>query len=206
MIRALLALAFCFSGSLAAQEVARPDVHAGDTWTYRSVNLDTRIEAPPYRVTVSFVKGGAIYAAVAQGEQDRDASWTTDWNPLITPDGSVFTSSNPLLRFPAKPGDRYAGDYVARNDRRGSHIEHRRDMRVAGWETVTVPAGTFRALRIEANGSYSTLWGGYSSNGTVEVTFWYVPEVRRWVKYVWKDSHRSGNRYTDELITFKLMP
>jgi len=56
-----------------------------------------------------------------------------------------------------------------------------------GWEQVTVPAGTFRALRVTVSGRRSN---GFhtraSATGRFEMTIWYAPEVKRFVKMVQK--------------------
>ena len=50
--------------------------------------------------------------------------------------------------------------------------------KVLDWGEVTVPAGKFRALKIEANSKSS----GGAINGTRKVTLWYVPEVANYVR------------------------
>jgi uncharacterized lipoprotein YddW (UPF0748 family) len=47
---------------------------------------------------------------------------------------------------------------------------------VVGWETVEVPAGKFRALRVEATHDGRR-------NGP-QVTAWYAPEVKRYVRLI----------------------
>jgi len=56
-----------------------------------------------------------------------------------------------------------------------------------GWEQVTVPAGTFRALRVTVAGRRSTNFHTRASaTGKFEMTIWYAPEVKRFVKMVQK--------------------
>jgi hypothetical protein len=104
---------------------------------------------------------------------------------------------------------------------------------VVGYESVEVPAGKFNALKIEAEGRWTaeleptqTVVQGAESNsagtsitsqtqktadktvsGRTYKAFWYVPEVRRWVKSV-EEYYGSGGvrneRYTGELESFKL--
>jgi hypothetical protein len=43
-----------------------------------------------------------------------------------------------------------------------------------GWEDVTVPAGTFRALRIDSKGA----WQNTCASNRLQYKFWYVPKVK----------------------------
>jgi hypothetical protein len=102
-----------------------------------------------------------------------------------------------------------------------------------GWIALAqVPAGTFHALKIEAEGTWSAeiapsesvVQGAQSNAGgttlstqTRKITpheasgrlyraYWYVPDVKRWVKAV-EENYSSGGvrneRFTDELESFK---
>jgi hypothetical protein len=104
---------------------------------------------------------------------------------------------------------------------------------VVGYESIEVPAGKFNAWKIEAEGRWTaeleptqTVVQGAQSNadgvsmvtqtqkttdrtvsGRTYKAFWYVPEVKRWVKSV-EEYYGSGGvrneRYTGELESFKL--
>jgi serine protease Do len=55
--------------------------------------------------------------------------------------------------------------------------------RVQDWEQVTVPAGTFRALRVEVAGRRETPPSGQGFvTGEFLITAWYAPEVKRYVR------------------------
>jgi len=68
----------------------------------------------------------------------------------------------------------------------------------SGREPVTVPAGTFNALRIELRGNRSIATSNVSSSSQGGVTnrfeyvAWYVPELKRYVK----SRHRSWNAWS----------
>jgi hypothetical protein len=54
---------------------------------------------------------------------------------------------------------------------------------VLGWEQVTVPAGTFRALRVRVTGQRSAPIGGRTAfAGRFEMSVWYAPDVNRTVR------------------------
>jgi hypothetical protein len=76
--------------------------------------------------------------------------------------------------------------------------------RVYDWEQVTVPAGTFRALRIEASGRRS---GNFSSRATVtgrfRVVVWYAPDVKRYVKLqhqIWSADRIAETQIGEDLV------
>ena len=56
------------------------------------------------------------------------------------------------------------------------------------WTTVTVPAGTFSALRIKQDRP------GFQEE------YWYAPAVR------WIVKHRDSHNWTAELLSYKLFP
>ena len=61
-----------------------------------------------------------------------------------------------------------------------------------GWETVKVPAGTFRGLHVFESGGGAS-WGWRSD-------YWYVPSVKAWVKF---DYHERGGGYEEELVSWR---
>ncbi len=55
---------------------------------------------------------------------------------------------------------------------------------MTGWEEVIVPAGTYRALKLEGYGPYVRL--DQPGSGWSRFGYWYVPEVKRFVKQTWE--------------------
>lgn len=54
---------------------------------------------------------------------------------------------------------------------------------VLGWEQVTVPAGTYKALRVRITGQRSAPIGGRTAfAGRFEMSVWYAPDVNRTVR------------------------
>ena len=51
---------------------------------------------------------------------------------------------------------------------------------MVGWEDIEVPAGKFRALKVQAEGTFRRSIG--PSPDEARNTYWYVPQVKRWVK------------------------
>ncbi len=83
-------------------------------------------------------------------------------------------------------------------------LRNERKVRVIGWETVAVPAGTFRALRIESEGSFQRT--DIAVSGSAKETAWYAPEVKRYVKWTFENStFRGRNQWWGlELMEYKV--
>lgn len=168
--------------------VARPDVKVDDRWVYRHV--DKRMKPPTqiYEIRVSFVNAKAIHAVVeAQGRTSQsDAVWTPEWNVAVAVDGGVVEMEKGLFQFPLSPGRRYPAAWEIRRPRAGDfHVRHERKVTVVGWEDIEVPAGKFRALKIQADGYFKRF--DKDVQDEARNTFWYVPRVKRWVKSVYQD-------------------
>src|SRR5262245_11225975 len=160
-----------------------PDVKLDDRWVYR--RTDKRMKPPTtiYEIRVSFVDSRAIVAVVeAQGSKKQlDATWTRDWNAAVSPDGSVTEVEKGLFQFPLSVGRQHYAAWEIRRPTMGEfHVRHERKVSVIGWEEVEVPAGRFRALKIQADGYFRRL--DRQVQDEARNTFWYVPAVKRWVK------------------------
>lgn len=76
---------------------------------------------------------------------------------------------------------------------------------VQDWEQVTVPAGTFRALRIEVSGDrLRPIYTNAPHAARFRVTAWYAPEVKRYVRLEHKNWSGSiagaGQQSGDEVV------
>jgi len=80
-------------------------------------------------------------------------------------DGKKLESSEPCIRvfkWPLRIGKRWDSSYTLRDYSRGIHVSASKvAINIQTYERVTVPAGTFEALRIQAGGE----------------TVWYVPSI-----------------------------
>ena len=74
----------------------------------------------------------------------------------------------------------------------------------AGWEQVKVPAGKFRAMRVNVAGLRSAPIGGRTTfAGRFEMTVWYAPDVKRIVRQeqkIWTSDGVSPTLYADEVL------
>jgi S1-C subfamily serine protease len=68
-----------------------------------------------------------------------------------------------------------------------------------GWESVTVPAGTFKAYRMDIRGSRPTYGIAFNVTKSFSFSAWYAPDVKRVVKYQHERSG-SGGRFAYENV------
>jgi uncharacterized protein (DUF3084 family) len=167
--------------------VERPQIKAGERWTYRFTRTGPKVKHPKVRVyelLVTFVGPKAVQSVQTQPDgRQFDTTWTPEWNVVNDMRSGSFFPDSGVFRFPLRPGATYASTYeVVRPKADTTDAKHTLEVRVAGWEEVTVPAGTFRALRVDATGTSQRLDRYTRRAGTVHYVYWYVPEVKRWAK------------------------
>jgi hypothetical protein len=203
---ALLALpALC--AAQADAPVPRPEVKVGDRWSYQRVDYDTGRVFGKYVLEVAFAGRGVIHVVKTRARklEEGDNTFTADWNAVST-DGRVFNPHSGLLRFPLRIGDSYSTTFDAAILKKQGSARNERQVKVIGWEEVTVPAGKFRALKIVAEGHFQRL--DTRSSGNARNVIWYVPEVRRWVKMVGESRPLgrggAGEHTGEELLDYKL--
>jgi S1-C subfamily serine protease len=71
------------------------------------------------------------------------------------------------------------------------------------WGPVVVPAGNYRALRLEIRGSRRTSAANYARGDIIErfeLTAWYAPDARRYVKLQHKSWSGLNRQLSDELV------
>lgn len=171
--------------------VRRPYVEVGDCWTYRKTDpANKKKRVYDYTSCVTYVDKSkdVIFAVDSTGGVGTDHTYTIDWNPVV--DQHTVRSETHFLKFPVHVGDTYSFEVDYRNTNHPLENRKRKwDMKVVGWEDVAVPAGMFRAVRIEGIGIGGRASGtGNFSPTRHQVTIWYVPEVNREVKRI----HNNG--------------
>ena len=188
--------------------------------------------------TVSRVTSSTIYYTVkASGstQPEKELFAGVDWSRSRDVNGKETVVNRPLS-FPLTSGKTWEIRYTEQQPNK-EHRSEELDTKytVVGYEAVEVPAGKFNALKIEAEGhwtavvepSQSVVQGAQSSaagvsmvtqtqkttdrtaSGRTYKAFWYVPEVRRWVKSVEEYYGSNGVRnekHSGELESFSLTP
>ena len=218
--------------------IALMPLRGGESWTYRNtVEKGANNWHETHEVlTVERATGSSIYFNRRQSDSPQaptEVVAARDWSRVRDVNGKE-TAVNRPLSFPLEIGKHWSLDYTEAHPNKAHDSEHwERTYTVVGYEAVTVPAGQFNALKIEAEGHWmATLAPGttvvqaaQSRNGEVDtassvqrnaggsatgrtyMAIWYVPEVKRWVKSV-EEYYTPGGvrneRYVSELESFEV--
>lgn len=205
---AFIALTLALAAPCSAQSdapVPRPQVKPGDTWTFRRVDHTGEDATRSFAETVTFANERVIQIVHKREgmEKEIDATFTAEWNAVSSPNTGIFDPDQGLLRFPLRPGDTHDASYDVRFPRQGAYeVKQQRHVKVIGWEDVKVPAGTFRALRVESAGTWYRVDRGVS--GEAKEVMWYAPQVKRYVKWAfdnWTPRGRSQS-WAWELVDY----
>ena len=161
---------------------AKLDPHwkVGDRYRYRVVDVLTRLETREAR--------GGMIKEVTDSEVIYGNGRTTDLlgNMLKNPRGKTFVN-NQVFVGEYSVGRKWTTVFRAtRSD--DSEDEWTLDMKVVARESITVPAGTFDAFKVEGRGFMR------DKGARVEVNYWIAPDrVRAFLAYEYLT--RKGTRY-----------
>ena len=186
----LLTMLGAAASSSYGQQAAQPtaaDFHEGDRWEWRQVDSHSKVESGQFSRTIVARDGELRVSDSACGELPLASAFTLDCDKV---------AAKPWRAWPLEVGRKWSTDVDwTRAD--GASGNTRQDAVVAALEEVTVPAGTYKAYRIELDGWYRNSRGGHGHQRDV---FWYVPELHADVKHTRDDGY---NQYTRELVTFR---
>ena len=220
-----------------AQAVPAPVVAANDTWTYESTTeIGANFRQTREEVTVDHAGQGLIAVTdrtLGSNAAAHQAVTNADWSRVRSVNGKQTVVNQPF-QFPLRVGKSWTTEYSEDNPNREHSNEHfRSPYKVIGWVDVTVPAGNFHALKVEAEGEWratvgpavaagavarvdrlgattvtqTTRIGPSTASGRTYKAFWYVPEVKRWVRSVEEYYSAGGQRtssYKAELVSYHM--
>lgn len=217
--------------------VPAPRVSVNDSWTYHHKGRNrTGWHEGRFTLTVRRVEANEIVVAVTHPDSDLppvERMLPADWSRERSVNGHQTVVNRPLA-FPLSIGKAWRVEYTEDHPNR-QHTSERfvQPYKVTGWEDVTVPAGTFHALKIESEGEWFAAIapamgaaigtrrdaaGATTVARTVKITphivsghmykaFWYVPAVKRWVKATEEFYNGNGVRYeyyVNELESYRV--
>lgn len=232
---AAFAVAFAIPVLAQAETIVAPHPVPNDTWVYQLTREDkagwrqTRDELSVARVTSTgiFVNSKQVGSTMPP----RETVSAPDWSRVRSVNGKETLVNQPMS-FPLSVGKAWTVEYSEDNPNRAHKNEHfKTTFKVTGWEDVTVPAGTFHALKIEGDGNWTATMApavngaaatrvdaagttavvqtqrqtATTSSGRLYKGFWYVPSIKRWVKSEedYYDSNGVRNEhFVGELVSF----
>lgn len=178
--RSALSVTFVLACSAAiAQDVVNaPHVSVGDYWTYQ-VQFNGTVRSERHSILRAdneiHVHTGGQRVTVYKGAWTMIAVRRKADNSVIF----TLTPGHKSIPFPLGVGDKSSQVTTIRNEESRESTRRRSTWTVLGWEDVTVPAGTFRTVRLERR-EVDVIAGG-ESNETF-ATIWYSPDTRRFVQ------------------------
>jgi hypothetical protein len=238
-MRTILSAAFlsALATQACADAVSRPTFTPNDSWSYH-LSIQKGGTVNDSHITVSVMRVGSdsvvvTQKAAANPTHVQSMMFGLDWSRRRSVNGQETTVNQPLS-FPLDVGKTWRLEYTEQNPSPQKLRETDvMPYKVVGWEDITVPAGKFHALKIEADGRWTadvsprvinnsvvarqgamaaqttenSLVKGARVSGRFYKCFWYVPEVKRWVKST-EESYSSNGTLSqsasDELESFSL--
>ena len=231
----LVACGMAAAATVRAQTAPAPVIASNDSWTYEhTVEIGPRFSQAREEITVLHASAGSVALSIKQVGSPAppvDQLVEPDWSRIRSVNGHETVVNRPFA-FPLSVGKSWTIEYTEDHPNRLHTSEHfRTPYKVVGWEDVTVPAGTFHALKIEADGEwFAAIAPAVSAGSAARVdaqgsttvvqtnrtapstatgrtykAFWYVPAVKRWVKDVEEYYGANGTRtssYRDELQSY----
>ena len=169
-----------------AEEIKAPDFVPGESWRFTELEGYSRLELRTWRVEVVSSNRGETRFSVAGGrpgaEDAREARIYSAAGVLETGrlNDAVFGSFRPglqLLSFPLAEGKTWSQSVRRTDPSTGTERTVTLRGKVIGWETVKVPAGEFRALKVERAMTLGNHGTFRTETRRVEYE-WYVPELK----------------------------
>ena len=190
------------------QPVKAPYIESGDCWSYHAEGFFFHGWINDYELCVTSVdqKKNLILAVATVKDDGReiDTAFALDWAAYADVKGTAIPLGYRIFRFPLRVGDEYVTEIETMNSWAAAHALNRLNIRIAGWEDVTVPAGKFRTLKVEVKGTAVFMNGlGYRPVLFTQI-WWYAPEVNRHVKYLNQIEGIPPTHLSEELTGYRL--
>ncbi|HKE41090.1 MAG TPA: choice-of-anchor D domain-containing protein [Casimicrobiaceae bacterium] len=184
--------------------------HVGDRWEYNFRSMWKTIEARTFvhqvtavsdhevRETMSFVdKGARTSDSKAFAAESRFVEWRGQ--------GYYFVEFNPFIQAfgELQPGTTWKALVTPIEDPFFSNWYSQG--RVVRWESVSVPAGNFKALRVELDSTRpsSANSAAQAAPAHIRYVIWYSPDAKRTVKHVRTAFRTDGTQVAED--TYELV-
>ncbi len=208
-----------------AQDAPLPLLKEGDKWSYSVKTESPQSGSTTRKWDNAIMRVSSTSMVLARKPADsnlpaQESMIAADWSRSTSLNGKLTTTYK-LFDFPMQPGKTWTTTNSEDNPSEKLKLVRRTfNYKVIGWEEVKVPAGTFRALKIESDGDWyhefqpsnavagSRVESGPAGSHIAVQTrnaaqqgpitgkhykaIWYVPEVKREVKLVEESFSTTG--------------
>lgn len=196
----------------AAGSADAPEIRIGDRWVLRSDDLNNPkwSNVTERRVLQASSSELVVTSRNMQSNYTRTLVFSPSWNLIQSrePDGRGYDYAPPLkyFDFPLYPGKKWESE-IQESPAGGQPVRtHHLSAVVEGWEDVTVPAGTFRSLKVVLR--VKAIEGGVVTRDSEDVS-WYASNAKRSVKTAESSlNHATGLRTMRavSLVEFAVSP
>jgi len=206
VLMGILLSAFAGVGAGAADLADTPPVHVGDVWKYRQIDDFTGEIKFEFAHRVVDVSSSEILVkeTIKSHNIDRLKVFDRFWN--IVDDGTLkFEPAGGIQTFPIPIGRTLRKEYTGTVLKTGVSAVCTKLGKYVVRETVTVPAGTFNTVRLEADEECRMTDASAAIIRSLQ-TAWYAPGAHRWVRTTTqklKDG-RVRERISTELVEYSL--
>jgi hypothetical protein len=195
--------AFPPAASPPAQAVA-PRLAVGDVWLYRHTDAYTKMPRGVFTHAITAINGNTVSVRVTNETAVVVANdqFTRDWNwlerPLTNLQRFRYTPAYPAFRFPLAPGAQWSAQLSILDVADGKTYNLARvDAKALDWQRVTVPAGSFDAIRVERF-AFSGVSSQWRTQEIIRESDWYAPAVNNIVAGAYRSEYRDLTALGDD--------
>jgi hypothetical protein len=206
-------IVFLAATAFAQEKVEAPVWNQGDKWVFDREGPMEVIGCDPQCFSVKFL--GGIFRQDVSGIAVFDRSTLNVKYVLEKEKRKAYSGFRKMiLNFPFIPGKQWKDLYQV--DERGGFggmfaVEYHETFRVLGGEEIEVPAGKFKAIKLEYKLQPKWREGiGWLTGTESSAFYWYSPEVKNLVKCQYEKGYREaimqdrGARENWELVSYEL--
>jgi hypothetical protein len=168
-------------------QIESPILQIGDSFVLESVKSDNQKLNNVTEKSVISVESNGDFTLTSKNQKSsytRIIEYTQQWNVKQSrePSGGGLEYSPPIpyFDFPLYPGKKWSRSSNEINSKTGARRLHTIEGKVYNWEQISVPAGTFQALKVSLIITLLDFSTGKQTPS--EDISWYVPQVKRSVK------------------------
>ena len=156
---AIVVVGLCVAIAARADSVPPPTPQPTDTWTFRRTTETLPAVWRQIHFQGTVLRNSGTTMVIRNNEVDspnppREILINSDWSSFRSLGGRETVVHHPF-EFPLSVGKTWELAYTDDHPANKNHKSETRHLkyRVVGWEDVDVPAGKFKALKIEADGA-----------------------------------------------------
>ncbi len=162
----------------AQEKVEAPTWNVGDKWVFTEGNIEV-VDADQDSYTLKFSEDVGVIEKKRVDKMVFDKSTLNKTYTIKEDQREPYNRGHRrLLNFPIRLGQEWKDTFSTAalvGKAKGTRLDYKETVKVIGWESINVPAGTFKAIKLE-------YFQESSSGRSGKAFYWYAPEVKYFVK------------------------